>query len=230
MRCYPIPIKFYGEVMEYLEISKFVTSIAVALVTVLSKYIYSLLTRNRKKMKVRSTSVELIDKVINEREWKKQENRIIVEETFEQLYSKPLSFYEIKALIYSDTPNSAFRTYLKYRPAIEFNEHKTKFRFRKGKRPYWLPFGSNFKVPKTITKGVFFYSIVGLPASYGMTWLLSDASSALSIKDLSVLWFLDGLIWLLAVIFLLEGMKYQNSEKDILRDLGDKFQLINRVN
>ncbi len=54
--------------MEYLEVSKFVTSIAVAIVTVLSRYIYTLLTRSGEKMKIRSSSVELIDKVINERE------------------------------------------------------------------------------------------------------------------------------------------------------------------
>lgn len=216
--------------MEYLEVSKFVTSLAVAIVTVLSRYIYTLLTRNGEKMKVRSSSVELIDKVINEREWKKQENRLVVEETFEQLYSKPLNFEEIKVLIYSEKPNAAFRTYLKYRPAIEINENKTKFRFRKGKRPYWFIFKRSIRIPKTITKGILAYSAFGFPASYAMTWLLSDASSALGAKNLAVLWLLDGLVWLIAIIYLIEGLKYQGSEKEITRDLGDKFQLNNRVN
>lgn len=216
--------------MEYLEISKFVTSVAVAVVTVLSRYIYTLLTRNGEKMKVRSSSVELIDRVINDREWKKQENRLVVEETFEQLYSKPLNFHEIKALIYSETPNAAFRTYLKYRPAIEFNEKKTKFRYKKGKRPYWLLAWGNIKIPRTITKGLLAYSVFGFPASYAMTWLSGDAVINIATKDLAVLWFLDGLFWLMAIIFLIEGIKYQGSEKEIMRDLGDKFQLNNSVN
>ena len=211
--------------MEYLEVSKFVTSIAVAVVTVLSRYIYTLLTRNGEKMKIRSSSVELIGKVINDREWKKQENRLVVEETFEQLYSKPLSFHEIKILMYSETPNTAFRTYLKYRPAIEFNEKKTKFMYKKGKRPYWLFVRGNIKLPKTIIKGLLAYSVLGFPASYAMTWLLSDAAANIGTKDLAVLWFLDGLIWLMAIIFLVEGLKYQGSEKEIIRNLGDKFQL-----
>lgn len=216
--------------MEYLEVSKFVTSIAVAIVTVLSRYIYTLLTRSGEKMKIRSSSVELIDKVINEREWKKQENRLVVEETFEQLYSKPLTFHEIKVLIYSETPNAAFRTYLKYCPAIEINENKTKFRFKKGKRPYWFIFNRTIRIPKKITQGIIAYSAFGFPASYAMTWLLSDASAALGTKNLAILWLLDGLVWLLAIIFLVVGLKYQDSEKEITRDLGDKFQINNQAN
>ena len=73
-------------------------------------------------------------------------------------------------------------------------------------------------------KGLFLYFVFSLPASYTMVWLLNDAISKLAIKDLSVLWFLDGLLWFLAIVFLIEGMKYQSSEKDILRDLGDKFE------
>ncbi|MFQ2301066.1 hypothetical protein ACK32U_15075 [Aeromonas dhakensis] len=216
--------------MEYLEVSKFVTSIAVAIVTVLSRYIYTLLTRSGEKMKIRSSSVELIDKVINEREWKKQENRLVVEETFEQLYSKPLTFHEIKVLIYSETPNAAFRTYLKYRPAIEINENKTKFRFKKGKRPYWFIFNRTIRIPNKITQEIIAYSAFGFPASYAMTWLLSDASAALGTKNLAILWLLDGLVWLLAIIFLVVGLKYQDREKEITRDLGDKFQINNQAN
>ncbi|WP_152607093.1 hypothetical protein [Pseudoalteromonas sp. ECSMB14103] len=210
--------------MEYLEISKFVTSIAVAAVTVLIRFIYNLLTRNGEKMKIRSSSVELIDKVINDREWKKRENRLVVEETFEQLYSKPLTFQEIKILIYSETPNAAFRTYLRYRPALEFNEKKTKFRYRNNKRPYWFfPLG-NIRIPRVLTKGAITYTLLGFPASIAMNWLVSDMAASLSTKNLVIFWFLDALIWLIAVIFLLEGIKYQSIQKDVLKDLGDKFE------
>ena len=68
--------------MENLEVSRLVTALAVAVITFLIRFIYTLLTRNGEKMKIRSSSVELIDKVINEREWEKQENRLIVEEAF----------------------------------------------------------------------------------------------------------------------------------------------------
>lgn len=211
--------------MEYLEISKFVTSIAVAFVTVLSRYIYNLLTRNGEKMKIRSSSVDLIDKVINDREWKRQENRLVVEEAFEQLYSKPLSFHEIKVLIYSETPNAAIRTYLKYRPAIEFNEKKTKFRYKNGRRPYWFIFSGSVKIPKSITIGLCYYFAFGFPASFAMTWLASDAAANIATKDLLILWFLDVLIWFIAIIFLIQGVKYQGSEKEIVQNLGDKFHL-----
>lgn len=63
-----------------------------------------------------------------------------------------------------------------------------------------------------------------------MTWLLSDASAALGTKNLAILWLLDGLVWLLAIIFLVVGLKYQDSEKEITRDLGDKFQINNQAN
>ncbi|HHX35228.1 MAG TPA: hypothetical protein GX719_08170 [Gammaproteobacteria bacterium] len=213
--------------MEYLEVSKVISSIAVAIMTILSRYIYTLLTRNGERMRIRSTSVELIDKVINDRDWKKKENRLIVEEAFEQLYSKPLNFYEIKTLIYSETPNAAFRTYLRYRPAIEFNENKTKFRYKKGKRPYWYLCAGKIKIPKTLIQGALKYFLFVLPASYVMTWLLADAGASLSTNNLIFLWFIDGLFWLLGIIFLIEGIKYQNSERDIIKNLGDKFQLSN---
>lgn len=211
--------------MEYIDLPKFVTSAAVAIVAFLANYIYAMLTNNGEKMRIRSASVELIDKVINERDWEKKENRILVEETFEQLYAKPLSFYEIKILIYSEYPNAAFRTYLKYRPAIEVNEYKTKFRFKNGKRPYWLPFNAKLKIPKSVPKGLFLYTVVALPASYAMIWLLGEKASTLSIKDIAFWWLMDGLFWLMAMIYFFEGIKYQSSEKEILRDLGDKFEI-----
>lgn len=213
--------------MEYLEMSKFVTSLTVALGTILVRFIYYLLTRNGERMKIRASSVELIDKVINEREWKNQENRLVVEESFEQLYSKPLNFQEIKVLIYSETPNAAFRTYLKYRPILEIDDKYAKFRYKKGKRPYWPMFKGKIKFPKTVIKGLLAYSAFGFPASYAMTWLASDATNSLKTKDLAFFWFLDALVWFIAIIFLIEGLKYQASEKDILRDLGDKFQINN---
>lgn len=69
------------------------------------------------------------------------------------------------------------------------------------------------------------YLLLALPASIVMTLLLSDLSVVLKLTNLIILWFLDALVWFLAIFFLLEGFKYQDSEKEILRDLGDKFEL-----
>ncbi len=210
--------------MENLEVSRLVTALAVAVITFLIRFIYTLLTRNGEKMKIRSSSVELIDKVINEREWEKQENRLIVEEAFEQLYAKPLSYFEIKILMYAESPNSAFRTYLKYRPLLEFNDKRTMFRYKKGKRPYWALLNGSIKLPKSIIKGVVVYMAFEYPASYAMTWLMSDASATIEVDRLAIFWLIDGLFWLLAIIFLVNGLRYHDSEKEIKRNLSDKFQ------
>ncbi|WBA12609.1 hypothetical protein [Salinivibrio kushneri] len=211
--------------MEYLELSKFVTSVAVAFATILLRFVFKALNRNSEKIKIRSASVELIDRMLNEREWKKSENRIVIEEAFEHLYSKPLRFDEIRALVYSETPSAAFKTYLKYRPAVELNEKKSKFRFRDGRRPYWVFTNRKFKIPKAITKGVFFYALLAGPASVAMTWLMNAGVNTLELWDLVIFWFLDGLLWLMGAIFLIEGFKYQDSEKELIRDLGDKFEI-----
>lgn len=110
--------------MEYIEFTKFLTSLFVAIVTMSIRYLLTNFIGDSENKKIRSSSVELIDKVLNEREWKKKENRIVVEEAFKLLYSKLLSFYEIKILVYSEMPNSAFKTYLKYWPILEFNQRK----------------------------------------------------------------------------------------------------------
>lgn len=210
--------------MGFLE--KIVSSIVVAIVTVLSRYIYNILTGDSQRIKVRTSSIELIDRIISNRSWQDIESRLVVEEAFEQLYSKPLNFYEINALIYSETPNAAFRTYLRYRPVLELNKNKTKFQYKKGKRPYYCFFEDKIKVPLSIIKGLFIYALFAIPASYGMTYLFGDFGSSLSIKNLVILWFIVGCLWFLGVISLIEGLKYQYSETDILKNLGDKFQII----
>lgn len=211
--------------MEYLELSKFVTSVAVAFATILLRFVFKALNRNSEKIKIRSASVELIDRMLNEREWEKFENRIVVEEAFEYLYSKPLRLDEIKALVCSETPSVAFKTYLKHRPAVELNEKKTKFRFKDSKRPYWLMTKRKFKIPKAITKGIFFYALFAGPASLAMTWLMNVGVNILELWDLVIIWFLDGLLWLMEAIFLIEGFKYQDSEKELIRDLGGRFEI-----
>jgi len=62
------------------------------------------------------------------------------------------------------------------------------------------------------------------PASYAMTWLMSDASAAIEVDRLAIFWLIDGLFWLLAIIFLVNGLRYHDSEKEIKRNLSDKFQ------
>lgn len=215
--------------MENLEVSRLITALAVAIITFLIRFIYTLLTRNGEKMKIRSSSVELIDKVINERDWENKENRLIVEEAFEQLYSKPLNFSEIKVLMYAETPNSAFRTYLKYRPLLEFADQNTKFRYKKGKRPYWSLLNGRVKLPKAMIKGLAVYMAFEYPASYAMTWLLNDATATLETTNLVIFWFMDGLIWLLAIIFLVNGLRFHDCEKEIKKHLSDIFQFSNQI-
>ena len=206
--------------MQDFEYSKLLSSVVVALATVTIKLIYNYLTRDGERMKIRSSSVELIDKVINERDWKKKENRIVIEEAFEQLFSVPVSFYEIKALLYTDTPNKAFKTYLKYRPALEFNDKKTKIKYRKGRESFW--YLKSIKIPKAITKGGCAYLFFSLSASYLGIWL-----NGLNVELVAVLplWLIVGLFWIIAVLFLIDSMKYHFSEKELTENLGSKFEL-----
>lgn len=205
--------------MEHIEASKLIP-IAVAVITVLGKLIYVFITRNGERMKIRSSSVDMIDKVINEREWSKRENRIVIEESFEQLYSAPLSYAEIRVLIYCESPNKAIRSYLRYRPAVEFNNKKNKFRFRKGRESYWK-YGGN-KIPKALPKGVLFYFLWALPASYGVTWLMNN-NYGMVISG--VLWLIDIFAWFIAVVFLIGGMKYHFCEDELKDALGNKLEL-----
>jgi len=85
-------------------------------------------------------------------------------------------------------------------------------------------------IPKTIIKGMVKYFITAFIAIFLGNILLSGVIYNLEINNVIVLWILDGTLWLAAIIFLLDGFKYQASEKDILRDLADMFKLNNRVN
>lgn len=211
--------------MEYLDVSKIVTAIVVAVTTSVVRYIYSLLY-NYERIKIKSNAVELIDKVINERKWKKKVNRVIIEEAFEQIYMKPLSFYEILILINSGTPSFAFKTYLRYRHLIEMNGNKTKFKFKKGKLPYWVACGIRF--PKALTKGFSLYFIYALFALHLSGWILQQSETyAMATIDIYALWFLDILLWVMAIIYLVEGFKNQSSEAEIIKYLGDKFESTN---
>ena len=87
--------------------------------------------------------------------------------------------------------------------------------------PYWaLPWGK-VKIPRVLTKGVIVYFLLGLIANYTTTWLLNVTD--LATKDFIMLWLIAVLTWLMAIIFLIRGLKYHGSEKDLIRDLGDKF-------
>jgi uncharacterized membrane protein (DUF485 family) len=105
------------------------------------------------------------------------------------------------------------------------NDHKTKFLFKQGKRPFCLIWRSKFRIPISIIKGLLGYLLFAVPASYTMTWLLRKNVSNLALVDICF-WAIDVFVWLMALIHLLEGMKYQSSENEIMRDLSDKFELI----
>ncbi|MEQ1546928.1 hypothetical protein [Methyloglobulus sp.] len=208
----------------YFEHAGALAPLAVAAITFFGSFLNSFLTRNGDRTKIRSASLVFIDKVINERDWKKRENRIVIEEAFEQLYSKPFSFEEIKILVYSESPNAAFRTYLKYRPRLEINDKRTKFKFQSGKKPYYLIFKQKIKLPLCFIKGCFLYILFALPASYGMSWLSKQGIKVLTIENMVILSVLDVLLWISAIIFLIEGIKYHSSVNELLRDLADKFE------
>lgn len=233
--------------MEHVDVSKFFTSLAVFVVTVFIRYIFSSFIQNYDKLKIRASSVELIDKIINERKWKDRQNRLVIEEAFEQLYTKPLAFDEIKVLLYSKNPNMAFRTYLRYRNHLELNENKTKFRFKKGKNPYFCLFRGKLKVPKSMPIGVIYYILFASPASLVMFYMLESQSlndsdlligflksligepSALQKPTVILIWLMDIMAWVISIIHLLKGMKYQQSENDIVKHLSDKFEVKNRA-
>jgi len=122
-----------------------------------------------------------------------------------------------------DTPSVAFRTYLKYRPAIELNNSKTKFKFKSGQRPYFN--AKKFKIPKSATIGTSLYFIFAFPASFAMNWLIDHGTTQISIKSSLLFWVLDALFWFIAIMLLINGIKYQNSERELLRDLGNKFEV-----
>jgi hypothetical protein len=209
--------------MENIDAVKFTTALLVATVALFGKLAYVLLTRNGEKMKIRATSVELIDKIINEREWKKQENRIVIEETFEQLYSYPLTFHEIKVLLYADTPDAAFRAFVVFQPLLEMNDKKTKFQYKKWLKPYWLIGKMSLKIPNMLLYGAFMYLLLAFPAAYLMEFLLSDEVVAIPFFFKIVAWFVDIFIWFFAIVSLLAGMKYNNCDSRIKRKLGAKF-------
>ncbi|TCI02396.1 hypothetical protein EZV61_13640 [Corallincola luteus] len=216
---------FQMVIMDELDIAKIATAVLVAIITALIRLIYIRLNRDGERRKIRSSSVELLDKLINEREWKKKENRLIIEETVEQIFFKPVSYDEIKVLLYANTPSVAFRTYLTYRPVVELNEAKSKFTFKKNKRPYWVLW--SIKIHRSFIKGLLGYLIFAIPSAFTISWILSDSSSSLDLSNLIALGVVAGLFWLMGGILLIDGMKYQSSEKELVRDLGEKFKVNN---
>lgn len=216
---------FFLHFNDYLDSPKIVTAVIILLGTLAIKWLSTRFLFKDERIRSRTATVELLDKIINERKWKKKENRILVEEMFEQIFSKPLSFCEIKILIDSRSPSVAFRTYLKYRPHLELNKKNTKFRYKKNMKPYFSRKYFGMRIHKSGPKGVLLYFIFSIPASTLMTFLLENKNHSEHLFNYYGLWFFDLLIWLMAITYLLVGVKYQGSEKEILENMKDKFEL-----
>lgn len=201
-----------------------ITSIVIAVITTMIKLMANYIGRNNESLKIKNSNLELLHSILKEQNWKKQENRIILEELFESMYRKIISFDEIRILINAKKPSYAARTYLKYRPALQLNDKKTKFCYKEGKRPYKIIFGK-YRFPITIFKGCILYSILAFISLLGFQLLLNNAFSELDIFQLTLLWLLAIVLLIIALISLIVGLKYQDSEKEIQSKLSDKFQI-----
>lgn len=211
--------------LEYLNLSDILTTLTIAFVTGVGSMFSRHIPGTNTRLNVRSSSIELIEKVLNEKEWKTGSRKLVVEEAFERFYSKPLSFSEINILLSSESPNCAFRTYLKYRPATELSEGQNYFRFRKNRRPYWVIQKRNKSlfIPKEATKGILFYLVFASPASFLTTLIQQNPELISHESDMIVFLFFVTCLWFLAVYHLIRGLKYQASEKELKKNLGENF-------
>lgn len=206
--------------MTYIQVPDIVTSLVVALFTIAVKLFFSRYISGRVTSE---NNIIFMDKIINDLNWKKRENRIIIEKAFEHIYRKQISFGEIKLLIFSEMPDNAFRVYLRYRSSLEINQFKTQFKFKSGGRPYWIFF--NKKIPKKAPIGMALYLLFGVPASYGMTWLIDSGFDKANVWSNVIGWFFVILFWFVAIAAFLEGLKYQGSEKELIKHLGRTFEI-----
>ncbi len=174
------------------------------------------------KMKMKSSSIELINKVLSNNDWKKIGNRIVAEEAFEQLYSKSLSYDEICILLYCNNPHSAFKTYLKYRRFYVLNDTKTKIKFRGSLGSLFKAEIGNIKVPVVMFVGSLLYIILTTGALYGAVWIIEQPAG--DIFGRAILWALDITLAGMGILFLLGGAKYHFCEKDALKHIGSEFK------
>lgn len=209
------------------ELLKSLPPITIPLIAILAGYIFkhlfTLFTFNLKRAKLRIDSIKLINEILQDNNWKNRSKRIIIEESFKNLYKKPLSFKEINILMHAENPSRAFPTYLNYRPNLEIDKSKTKFKFKTNKRPYWLI--RNKKLPKSGIMGFIWYILLALPAEIGKELILTNLNITQGILFYYI-WALYIMLYIFAIASFFTGLIYQDSEKNLLFAMPDKFNVL----
>ncbi len=217
--------------LESVNIGQLVWAFIIPLILMVIKYGFDTLAKSHERIKAKIEAIKLVDSIINNRSWEDKKNRMIVEEAFQQLHKYPICFEEIKILLYAKNSSKAFKTYLKYRSHIEFNKSKTKFTYKKGKRPYWngIRILSIYKIrlPKSIILGY----MRSLPIMIIAVFFLAKALEYKGFHPESAFFFFSPiwalLFFMVSLGVLFSGVKYQSSEFDIVAAMPDIFELEN---
>lgn len=198
--------------------------IAITFSIYILKNIFNIFDFNLKRAKLRIDSIKIINDILQDSNWKNRNKRLIIEESFKSLYKKQLSFKEIKILMHAENPSRAFPTYLNYRPNIEIDKSNTKFKFKKNKRPYWIRF--NKKIPKSTIKGIAWYMLLAVLAEIGKVFILDKPNITQDLFYYYYFWTIYVILYIFAVASLITGLKYQDSEKNLLFAMPDKFEVL----
>ena len=183
------------------------------------KFIFDYFLKGNERVKLKLDIINAIKATISENNWDSGHKVLVTEELFSNLYKTPISINEIKTLLSTKHPRRAFSTYLKHRSKIEISS-SNKIIFKKNKYPYFSIRPLGFKIPKEYTFGFFSYIVFAYMSYYGFIFAFEQNSIIPKLYFGSI----ASVLGLFAVIFLINALKYQNSEKDLLWAAPDIYQ------
>ncbi len=170
--------------------------------------------------RLKKDNIELLKSVLDGRiDWHKRENRLIIEETFESVYKKPLSFDEIQILVLSENPKEAIFNYLKIRSILKISENKQFFEYKKYPKKKISIFSKNYEFPFKLVISSAFYL---LSIILGM-FVLNHFGTGTSTHNLIIRLFVF-FTWIKALIIFFNGLKFNFAVQPLKELLKDKIK------
>jgi hypothetical protein len=197
----------------------------LTLISILFKTISIWLNLGWHQTRIKKDRIESLEPILNGGvDWYKRENRLLIEEAFQYAYRKPISFEEIRILILTDNPKEAITNYLRYRPNLKVSEDKRYIEYKKYPKRRISLFDKSFDFPVRLVTSLLLYFAFAIPGMAALEYIIYNKDTA-GLNEMLLAAVAAGSFWLAAIVFLIEGLKYNSSIKPLEKSLGHRIKM-----
>jgi len=206
--------------------------IGIGSVPILIKFLPNWINLEINRLRLKKENIELLKNISNGKvDWYKRENRLLIEETFEFVYKMPISFEEINILILTDNPKEAITNYLKARPILKVSEDKQHIEYKKYPKKRIEFFSKSFELPVRLIISIILYLVFAYPGAFALIHIIKFVTGKVepwftndSIKEILFTGIPAFLLFSLAIVFFVEGLKFNFAVKSLKKSLKDRIK------